>query len=140
MSLGDRLEELGRRLGDRESSHVEAIEEARAIAEKLRQKVAPALDRYHEAIDASGAPHLRVILGEIRTDDKHARSVQFDVSRGRSAAIVTVKSRGDVTLVGPFHRGKNEGPCRTFPFDAEADLEEALGDVLTGLLEEAARP
>jgi hypothetical protein len=48
----------------------------------------------------------------VRTDDKHLRSVEFELSRGRYRAIVTAKSRGDVTFVGPFRTGKTEGPAR----------------------------
>ncbi|MEN8182314.1 MAG: hypothetical protein ABFS46_07245, partial [Myxococcota bacterium] len=60
--------------------------------------------------------------------------------RGRHQAIVTVKSRGEVTLVGPFRSGKTEGPCRSFPYDAEEELHKALGDFLERFLEEAATP
>jgi hypothetical protein len=42
--------------------------------------------------------------------------------------------------VGPFHRGKAEGPCLSFPFEAEAELRKALGDFLERFLEEAAQP
>ena len=59
---------------------------------------------------------------------------------GRSRAIVTVKSRGDVTLVGPFRDGKTEGPCRTFPVEAGAPLDEALVEFLEKFIEEAFRP
>ena len=41
--------------------------------------------------------------------------MQFDLRRGRHAAIVTVKSRGDVTLVGPFRAGKVEKDSEAFP-------------------------
>ena len=45
-----------------------------------------------------------------------------------------------MTLVGPFHAGKQEGPCKSFPFDAEAELEAALGDFLESFVAEAATP
>ena len=50
--------------------------------------------------------------------DGDTGAVEFELVRGRHCAIVTAKSRGEVTLVGPFHKGKNEGPCRSLPFDA----------------------
>ncbi len=53
---------------------------------------------------------------------------------------MTIKSRGDVTLVGPFRSGKVEGPCKSFPFDAERELGEALPAFLESFLEEAATP
>ncbi|HEU4427311.1 MAG TPA: hypothetical protein VFT98_01035, partial [Myxococcota bacterium] len=86
------------------------------------------------------APHLTVKVSETRTDAKHLRAVEFDLTRGRHRAIVTVKSRGDVTLVGPFHVGKTEGPCKSFPFDAHDELHGALGDFLEKFLAEAATP
>jgi hypothetical protein len=53
---------------------------------------------------------------------------------------VTVKARGEVTLVGPFHAGKVEGPCRSFPIGSDAEIETALADFLERFLEEAATP
>jgi hypothetical protein len=53
---------------------------------------------------------------------------------------VTVKAKGEVTLVGPFRSGKTEGPCRSFAFSAEEDLADALGDFLESFLEAAAAP
>lgn len=138
--LGDRLERVGARLGVREAEHREALVQARRVAESLRERVASAVERFHRAASESGAPHLRIAVGEIRTDDKHLRSVEFDLTRGRHRAIVTAKSRGEVTLVGPFRTGKTEGPCRTFAFDAGAELDEALGDFLERFAEEAATP
>jgi hypothetical protein len=76
----------------------------------------------------------------VRLDDKHVRAIAFDVRRGRHAGVVTVKSRGEVTLVGPFRSGKTEAPCRTFPWDAQDDIDGALGDFLLRFLEEAVTP
>ena len=138
--LAARLENLGRSLGERELEHRPALGEARACAEKLRDRVREALDRFHRAAAGAGAPHLRVELSETRINDKHVRAVEFELSRGRYRAIVTAKSRGDVTLVGPFRTGKVEGPCASFPFDAGDELDAALGDFLARFLEEAATP
>jgi hypothetical protein len=66
--------------------------------------------------------------------------VQFDLRRGRHVALVTVKSGGEVTLVGPFRTGKTEGPWLSFPVDAETELRAALGDFLERFLDEAATP
>jgi hypothetical protein len=139
-ALRARLVRTGRRLAEREAAEKAALAEARSAAERLRALVAAGLAGYEEAIRASGAPQLHVELSEPRVDDKHLRSVQFDLRRGRHAAIVTVKSRGEATLVGPFRDGKTEGPCLSFPFGAEADLEAALGDFLDRFLEAAATP
>lgn len=139
-ALRGRLEALGRRLGVREAEHAAALEEARKRAARLHASVAEALEGFREATAGAGAPHLTAELSAPHLDDKHVRSVQFAVSRGRHRGIVTVKSRGEVTLVGPFRAGRDEGPCRTFPWDAEDEIAEALGGFLERFLEEASTP
>jgi len=139
-ALRARLAAAGRRLAEREAGEAASLAEARRVAEGLRALVGEGLAAYEEAIRAGGAPQLHVELSTPRVDDKHLRSVQFELRRGRHAAIVTVKSRGEATLVGPFRAGKTEGPCLSFPFGAEADLEKALGEFLERFLEAAATP
>jgi hypothetical protein len=139
-TLRDRLARLGRELGMREAEHRAALDQARERAAALRAEVAGALEGWREAVAAAGAPQLAVALGELRPDDKHVRAVEFDLSRGRHRAIVTVKARGEVTLVGPFHAGKAEGPCKSFRLDAGDEIRKALGDFLERFLAEAATP
>jgi len=138
--LGARLEALGRELGAREAAHQADLARACAVADKLQARVRSALARFERAAAAAGAPQLAARVSDTRPDDKHLRAVQFDLSRGRYRAIVTVKARGDVTLVGPFHAGKTEGPCRTFPIASEAEIEAALAGFLERFLEEASTP
>gem|GEM_PF-639567 len=138
--LRQRLEEIGRQVGREEALHRAALEEAQRRADSLRTVVAEALQGFHAAAAASGAPHLRIELGPTRLDDKHVRAVEFEIRRGRHLGIVTVKSRGEITLVGPFHAGKKEGPCMTFPFAAERELLEGLGGFLERFLVEAVTP
>jgi hypothetical protein len=138
-ALSARLSSLGRELGEREASHREGLARARACVEALREDVAKALEEFHRAA-AAGAPHLRIELSPVRVDDKHLRSTEFELVRGRYRAIVTAKSRGDITLVGPFRSGKVEGPCKSFPIDAREEVQEALGSFLEAFLEEAATP
>jgi hypothetical protein len=140
MSLRDRLRELGRETAAREAEHKEALARAHGQAERLRSEVVEALEGWREAVLANGAPQLAVTVGETRPDAKHVRAVEFDIVRGRHRAIVTVKSRGDVTLVGPFHVGKTEGPCKSFPFAAEEEIAGALGEFLERFLIEASTP
>jgi hypothetical protein len=137
-TLQERLRQLGRELATREREHAGALEEARRKAQQVRAEVAAALEGWHEAV--AGAPQLAVRIGEVRPDDKHIRAVEFDLVRGRHRAIVTVKARGDVTLVGPFHAGKTEGPCKSFPFGADDEIRKALGDFLERFLTDAATP
>jgi hypothetical protein len=139
-ALRERMAALGRELAEREREHAAGLARAHAAAERLHGVVAEALAAFGEAARSAGAPQLEVALGAPRADDKHLRAVQFDLRRGRHAALVTVKSRGEVTLVGPFRQGKDEGPCKSFPIDAEREIETALGEFLTGFLVEAATP
>ena len=85
-------------------------------------------------------PYLRIEVSPPRIDDKHLHAVEFNLERGRHRAVITVKSKEEVTLVGPFRAGKKEGPCRRFPVDADAEIENALSDFLERFLEEAASP
>lgn len=135
-----RMSELGRVIGERESAHCAGITQARNCVAGLRDRVEKGLNAFHIAVTKAGAPHLEIALSEIRTDDKHLRSVEFEIIRGRYKAIVTGKSRGDITLVGPFRMGKAEGPCRTFPVDATEEIDAALVIFLEQFLEEAATP
>ncbi len=138
--LGARLDALGLTLGAREAAHAEDLDVAHRQIEALRVGVAEALERFHAAAARAGAPHLRIELSDVRTDDKHLRSVEFNLTRGRHKAVVTAKSRGEVTLVGPFQIGKTEGPCQSFAFAEQAKLASALGDFLEAFLEQAASP
>lgn len=140
MGLDERMNEAGRRLGEREAPHADSLEAAASHARALHVKVQNALRRFHEASRQSGAGHLIITVSEPQLDAKHVRAFQFEVSRGRARAIVTVKTRGEVTLVGPFRAGAPEKPCRTLSLEAEAEIEDALGDLLENFLEEATRP
>jgi hypothetical protein len=138
--LAQRLARLGDELGSRESEHALGLKHARASLEQVRAAVERALSQFHRAASQAGAPHLRAEVSEIRTDDKHLRAIEFEVTRGRHVAIVTAKSRGEITFVGPFRRGKTEGPCLTFPLDAADEIGQALGDFLERFLRDAATP
>jgi len=140
LRLDDRFERLGRALGERERAHAAEIERARAFLQGLRARVIDALGDFEAAARAAGAPQLAVEVSDVRTDDKHVRAVEFELVRGRHCAIVTAKSRGEVTLVGPFHRGKAEGPCRSLPFDAVPEIGDAVSEFLEKFLEAAATP
>ena len=102
--------------------------------------VVEALERFHRAAAEAGAPHLRVELSEVRADDKHLRSFEFELFRGRHRAIVTVKSRAEVTLVGPFRSGKAEGPCRSFPLEHSDEFADSLADFMSAFVDQAASP
>jgi len=139
LNLNDRIETIAHEVAKREATHREAIAQAHGKAEELHSRVEPAINRFNEIL-AGSAPHVRVELSPPRIDDKHLHSVEFDLARGRHRAVITVKSKGEVTLVGPFRAGKQEGPCLSFPVDADEEIEDALGDFLERFLQEAAAP
>ena len=139
MALEESLAELGRKLVGRERENAGELKHAFDCAGKWHARLAAGLREFHEQV-LPEAPHLEVALSEPRVDDKHLHSVQFDLSRGRHRALLTVKSRGEITLVGPFHVGKQEGPCRSFPTTAEAEIEGALEEFVQAFIEEAATP
>ncbi len=135
MSLEERMEALATAIVAREERHAEDLTRAQDKAKELHARVSGAVERFNGAV-AQNAPGLQLRVNAPRLDDKHAHAVQFDLERGRHRAIVTVKSKAEVTLVGPFKAGKPEGPCRTFPFAATEDLDDALGDFLERFVEE----
>jgi hypothetical protein len=139
-ALRERLASLGRAVGAREAEHKIALDEAFREARRLHGLVSDALKALHTALAEQGCQHLRVHLGEPRLDEKHIRAVQFELERGRTVALVTVKSRGDVTLVGPFRSGKTEGPCQSVPWTDPRAVEEALAGFLERFLELAIAP
>jgi len=140
MCLDERLEELGRLLGKREAPHAQALERARARAEQLRADIARALEGFLEAAHATGAAFMEAEVSAVRPDDKHLRAFQFELCRGHHCAIVTVKSRAEVTLVGPFRVGKAEGPCRSFPLEESDEFAASLLDFVSSFVEQAASP
>jgi hypothetical protein len=138
--LDERLEQLGVEIGQREAPHAVALDAARLRAESLQASVAGAISRFNDAVAEQGARQMRVTVSPVRPDDKHLRSFEFELFRGRHRAIVTVKSRAEVTLVGPFRTGKAEGPCRSFPLAPSAEFDQALCEFLASFVEDAATP
>ena len=139
MNLNERTEAIAHEVAKRESTHLEPIARARRKAEELHGQVDSAIGRFNATL-AESVPYLQVEVSPPRIDDKHLHAVEFDLERGRHRAVITVKSKGEVTLVGPFREGKKEGPCRSFPVDADADIADALSDFLAAFLEAASSP
>ena len=139
MSLKERIEAIAHHVADREGAHLENMIVARAKAEALHGYVADAIGRFNEILVES-VPYLRIEVSPPRVDDKHLHAIEFNLERGRHRAVVTVKSKGEVTFVGPFRSGKKEGPCRSFPLREAEEIEDALGDFVERFLEAATSP
>jgi hypothetical protein len=139
LDLNDRIEAIADDVAKREEAHADAIGRAWTKAEELHGVVDGAIERFNATV-GERVPYLRVEVSPPRIDDKHLHAVEFELSRGRHRGVVTVKSKGEVTVVGPFRAGKQEGPCRSFPFDATDEIDDALGDFLERFLQEAVSP
>ncbi|MCR9094573.1 MAG: hypothetical protein NXI30_10185 [bacterium] len=139
MSLEERLKAIAEGVVERERRHADDMAHAAAKLGELRTTVASAIDAFNAAV-AKDVPQLSIDVSPVRLDEKHLHAHEFELARGRHRALVIAKSKSEFTLVGPFRTGKSEGPCRTFPFAAESDLEDALEDFLERFLEEATTP
>jgi hypothetical protein len=138
--LRERLATVGRNLALREGEHRAGLDDAWKRAEELHQRVSAGLVGYHEAIAKEGAAQLEVELGRVHTDEKHVRSVEFSLARGRHRALFVVKSKGEVIMVGPFRTGKKEGPCQPIEWRTQEELDAAILPFLESFLEQAATP
>ena len=85
------------------------------------------VERFRREARARGVPHLAHIeVGPVEPDEKHVDALQVMIRQGRWHVVCVAKSRGAVTLVGPYQRGKKEGPCATLPGAGE-ELDRAAG-------------
>ncbi|MDP6981051.1 MAG: hypothetical protein QF570_21020 [Myxococcota bacterium] len=133
--MSERLEGIGAGLREREEAEREKLEYAWKRAGEIHGRVEAGLAGF--ARGAGGVEHLAVELSAPRRDDKHFHAVQFDVSRGRHRVIATVKTKGVVTLVGPFKDGDTEGPCKRIDLDDDAAIDAGLEAVLADFLDTA---
>lgn len=143
--ITQRALQRGREFGAREAEQVHALAEARQLAEEFRDRVEKIIASFQQGLGEAGATHLcdrsLFCISPVSLDDKHIRAVGFSVQRGRYKICVVVKTKGSVTLVGPFHLGKKEGPCRKFAVPANEtarhELEAELVDLLHAFFDEA---
>lgn len=137
--IGQRIFQRGCEFGTREADQVHALAEARQLAEELRTRVVGIVEDFQRGLHKSGATHLcdesLFCISSVALDDKHIRAVGFSVRRGRYKIAVVVKTKGSVTLVGPFHLGKKEGPCRKFSVPTDEASRCELGEMLIDLLD-----
>ncbi|MCP4035396.1 MAG: hypothetical protein GY733_00540 [bacterium] len=138
MSLAAKMEQIGARLAEREAGVADQMERVWKRAREIRMRVDAGLEGFRRG--AGDLAQLAVTLSEPRLDEKRLHAVQFDVARGRHRVIVTVKSKGVVTLVGPFKDGSQEGPCKRIDLDDDAAIDAGLEEVLAAFLEDAFAP
>jgi hypothetical protein len=111
----------------------------RDATRELRELAFEAIEAFRERAAEIGAPYLgNLEVSPVEPDEKHVDSVQFRVTRGRTEllCIAIAKEPGKIRLVGPFKRGKQEGPCAEAPLRG-SEVEKALEDRIEQLVREA---
>ena len=134
-----RFRKLAEELATRDPGLPARLREAREAARDLRELAFQAVEAFRERAAELGAPYLgNVEVSGVEPDEKHVDCVQFRVARGRTEllCIAIASGAGKVRLVGPFKRGKEEGPCADAPLRGPA-VEHALEDRIERLLREA---
>jgi hypothetical protein len=135
-----RFRKLADELASRDPGLTVRLRDARDAARDLRELAFEAIEAFRERSAEIGAPYLgHLEVSPVEPDEKHVDCVQFRVSRGRTEllCIAIASAGGKVRLVGPFKRGKSEGPCADAPLRGP-EVEHALEDRVERLLREAA--
>ena len=135
MMAAGRIEAVALEVAAREAGRGPARERARVLADWLNWQMSALRTRFVAAADTAGAPHLDLIeITPVEPDDKSIRAFQFKIRRGRYEAVVVSKDRDEVMMVGPFTRGKDEGPCNPIHHEGGEPDREFLADHLETLL------
>jgi hypothetical protein len=135
-----RFRKLAEELAARDPGLTARLRDVREAARDLRDQSFQAVEAFRERAAELGAPYLgHVEVSAVEPDEKHVDCVQFRVSRGRTELllIAIAEGAGKVRLVGPFRRGKSEGPCADAPLRGP-EVERALEERIERLLREAA--
>ena len=140
MSPTDRIETLARAIASREAGRALGRATARDLADTLHARLRDAARRFARAAGEAGAPHLDLVrIGPVEPDDKSVRAFQIKIRRGRWEAVAVCKDHGEVTLVGPYKLGEEQGPCNPIHLERDAAesqrLERDLPELLCRLIE-----
>ena len=133
-----RFEQLAAALARRDRELARELEPVRRALESVRETLGTSVRTFVETARAAGAEHLaHVEVGPVEPDEKHVDCLQVKVRRGRWEIVCVGKTRGVVTVVGPYRRGKPEQPCRDHAFGAEAidGAQDVLLELLRGASE-----
>ena len=135
-----RFKRLADELAARDPGLALRLRDVRDAARGLRELAFVSVEAFRERAAEIGAPYLgNLEVSEVEPDEKHVDCVQFSVRRGRLEVLCIGIARepAKVRLVGPFKRGKEEGPCADAPLRG-AEVEKALADRIEQLMREAA--
>jgi hypothetical protein len=136
----DRFARLAEELAAGDPEVPVRLESIRGPVERLRQAAAHAVDAFVARAQELGASHLaHVDVSEVLPDEKHVDCLSFRVRRGRFEllCIAVAGASPKIRTVGPFRRGKTEGPCADYDL-AAPQIEGELADRIEELLREAA--
>jgi len=134
-----RFRKLAEELAGRDPGLAVRLRDVRDAARPLRELAFAAIETFRERAAELGAPYLgNLEVSAVEPDEKHHDSIQFRVARGRIEllCIAIAEGAGKIRLVGPFKRGKQEGPCADAPLRGP-EVEKALEDRIEQLLREA---
>jgi hypothetical protein len=135
-----RFRKLAEELAQRDPGLSQRLRDARDAARSLRDAAFDALEAFRQRASEIGAPYLgNIEVSPVEPDEKHVDAVQFRISRGRIELLCVAIARGEgkMRVVGPFKRGKDEGPCAEAGLRG-AEVEKLLEERVDALLREAA--
>ncbi|MEX2204803.1 MAG: hypothetical protein WEF50_01085 [Myxococcota bacterium] len=135
----NRFRKLADELASRDPGLTVRLRDVRDAARELREVAFEAVEVYRERAAQIGAPYLgHLEVSAVEPDEKHVDCVQFRVTRGRTELLCIAIAREPVKvrLVGPFKRGKQEGPCADAPLRGP-EVVKALEDRIEQLVREA---
>jgi hypothetical protein len=131
-----RFRKLAEELAGRDPGLAQRLRHTRDAARTLRELAFHAVEAFRQRASEIGAPYLgNIEVSSVEPDEKHVDAVQFKISRGRWELLCVgiARAGGKLRVVGPFKRGKEEGPCAEAGLsgpDAEALLEERIAELV----------
>lgn len=134
-----RFRKLADELAERDPALAQRLRDVRDAARELRDAAFDAVEAFRQRASEKGAPYLgNIEVSRVEPDEKHIDAVQFRVARGRFEllCIAIARGAGKVRIVGPFRRGKEEGPCAEAPLRG-GEVENLLEERLAALVREA---
>jgi hypothetical protein len=134
-----RFRNLADELAERDPGLAARLRLAREAARVLRDAAFEAVEAFRQRAAERGAGYLgNIDVSGVEPDEKHVDAVQFRITRGRLEVICVAIARGEgkMRVVGPFKRGKEEGPCAEAPLRG-SEIEKLLEERLAALVREA---
>ena len=134
-----RFRKLAEELAAREPDLPGRLVRASAAAGALREAAARAVESFRSRAAELGASQLLSLeVSPVEPDEKHVDALQFRIARGRTEllCIAVARGAGKMRVVGPFKRGKQEGPCADAGLTGP-EVESLLEERLAALVREA---